>query len=418
MGKTSVKYSLLHDEPREDKTSTSILETPDIAIQEGYFEQGDIVWKPAEESFVSEIISMAKIRAKKQNPSIQVSSPQQHNPTASSDHTGVADEDKDPEDETDNDSTSSELSDAEDNSLKLLYDAQKSFLERYHDPNEEVHKLREVTFVYLLDTGGQSSFQDALPMLLDFPCNFVQTFNASCKLTDPYADTYCRDGETEVRSQGENMQTPWELMQQSLMAAYTMSFKHKHHLAQFGGQDPELRIFIVGTHLDKVVDSVEREELLSSHDKVLRQTTSKVYHEFREFPQVTYKNHRSYALLDSQFRAESDHSKKVLSDLREQLSDEKACMKLTIPKLWYCLQLIIRKIDKKMWRYTDLKQFCIDESYIAENQADEQLQALLSLFHSLGFFVYFNLPNLDNEEDWICSEATFFYILFLISFKG
>ena len=74
VGKTSVKYSLLHDEPREDKTSTSILETPDIAIQEGYFEQGDIVWKPAEESFVSEIISMAKIRAKKQNPSIQVSS--------------------------------------------------------------------------------------------------------------------------------------------------------------------------------------------------------------------------------------------------------------------------------------------------------------------------------------------------------
>ena len=37
---------------------------------------------------------------------------------------------------------------------------------------------KDASFVYLLDMGGQPSFQDALPLLLlDAPCTYIQVFN-------------------------------------------------------------------------------------------------------------------------------------------------------------------------------------------------------------------------------------------------
>ena len=59
-----------------------------------------------------------------------------------------------------------------------------------------------------------------------------------------------------------------------------------------------------------------------------------------------------------------------------------------------------------MWAYSELKHFCMEKSYV---QSDEQFQALLSLFHSLGFFVYINLPDIKMEENKVCTDASFLY---------
>ena len=40
-------------------------------------------------------------------------------------------------------------------------------------------KLKDASFIRLLDTGGQPSFQDILPLLLDVPCTYIHAFNAS-----------------------------------------------------------------------------------------------------------------------------------------------------------------------------------------------------------------------------------------------
>ena len=411
VGKTSLKYNLLHNKPREVKFSTGVLEAPEVAmISEAYVPDGSVLWTEAKDEFLGKMFSNAKIKSKKKHPTVKLPSNEQPVSGSNSTSEEVVDED-----EILSDDSSQEAADSSDDysGLALLYDAHKSFLMRYCLNSEQDVQLKDVTFIYLLDTGGQPSFQEALPMLLDFPCNFVHTFNASCKLTDPYIDTYCRDGETEEKSEGENSQTSWELMQQSLMSAYTMSLKHKHYLQKFGGKDPELRIFIVGTHLGKLKDSPDKEEVLISHDKVLSQIGSKVYQDFRKLPKVTYQDHKSYVLLDSQFQGEEDeidHSKKALADLRRQLSDKEACMELAVPKLWYCLLLITRKIEKKMWHYSDLKRFCIEKSYIDEDHADEQFKALLSLFHSLGFYVYFHMPDkMSSESNLVCTNATFLY---------
>ena len=408
VGKTSLKYNLLHDEPRKDKKST---EAPEVAmISEAYVRGWSGLWTEVKDEFLGEMFSNAEIKSQKKLPTVKLPSNEQPVPGSNSTSEEVVEED-----EILSDDSSQEAADSSDNNSDrmLLYDAHKSFLERYHSKSEQDVQLKDVTFIYLLDTGGQPSFQEALPMLLDFPCNFVHTFNASCKLTDPYINTYCRDGKTEEKPEGENTQTSWELMQQSLMSAYTMSLKHKHYLEKFGGNDPKLRIFIVGTHLGKLKDSPDKEEVLISHDNVLEQIESKVYHDFIKFPKVTYQDHKSYVLLDSQFEGEKDeidHSKKALADLRQRLSDEEACMELAVPKLWYCLLLITRKIEKKMWNYSDLKWFCIEKSYIDKDHADERFKDMLSLFHSLGFYVYFHMPDkMSSESNLVCTDATFLY---------
>ena len=81
--------------------------------------------------------------------------------------------------------------------LELLEQARDSFLQKHKLSSEEEFDEKRCTFIYLLDTGGQPSFQNVLPLLLDFPCTFVHVFKASERLTDPYINAYCQDGVTE-----------------------------------------------------------------------------------------------------------------------------------------------------------------------------------------------------------------------------
>ena len=71
--------------------------------------------------------------------------------------------------------------------------------------------LKKASFVHLLDTGGQPSFQDALPLLLDVPCTYIQVFNAAQDLDQPVPITYRRDEHTE-ESLPANEETGWKMM--------------------------------------------------------------------------------------------------------------------------------------------------------------------------------------------------------------
>ena len=394
----------------------------DVAnIEEVYTEKDPTVWKVADDTFLGRVFSHAEIKPKEQGLSDPLDEPATQ-PIKPMDEGKILDEDA--EKTTHNKQASSETLDPD--NMKLLYDAHQSFLRQHHGETEQEVQLEDVSFIYLLDTGGQPSFQNALPMVLDFPCNFVYTFNASYKLTVPYIDTYCRDGKTESKPEGENAQTTWELMQQSLMAAHTMSFKHKHdNLSKFGKQKPpKLCIYLVGTHLDSLakLPNKDSEVILKDHHKVLdKLLSSKVYNEYRKYPKVVYEGYNQCAYLDSKLKGDKehkehsetvikDHSERVIKDLRNQLSAKESCMVLTVPKLWYCFRLITHDIAKRygkgMWSYSELKNFCMEKSYV---QSDEQFQVLLSLFHSLGFFVYINLPDIKMEENKVCTDASFLY---------
>ena len=432
VGKTSLKYILLNGKPRIIKTSTSMLEAPTVAtiqeelvpvsFSEVYTTSGTI-WQEADNVVMKSIISKAKIKTK-QYPGLQpsVNGSETAKPLENTDlfedrpksrftsSLSLSHDDSlignDPRS---NDSTSSGTPHKD--PLSILHEARQAFLEGSGETEQDIDLEKNVTFIYLLDTGGQPSFQDSLPMLIDFPCNFIHVFNASRKLTDPYINTYCQDGQNEDKPETENFQSSWEVMQQSLTAAHTMSFKYNRNFALFGGENPKPRIFLVGTNLSKLACSSSKQEILQHNIDIITEKANiqKPYNQFKENPENLYESCNAFFLVDNMLEGETEHSNKVFSELRSRISDKQSCVKIEVPKLWFCLQLITRNIEKKMWQYSDLKQFCIDCSYVQADNADSQFQALLRLLHSLGFYVYFNTQSTKPEDQWVCSDASFLY---------
>ena len=66
VGKTSLKYNLLHNKPRKVKLSTPVLEAPEVAmISEAYVRGGSVLWTEAKDEFLGEMFSHAEIKSKK-----------------------------------------------------------------------------------------------------------------------------------------------------------------------------------------------------------------------------------------------------------------------------------------------------------------------------------------------------------------
>ena len=448
VGKTSLKHYLLHNTAREAKTSTGVLEAPEVAtiageqaIRTGFEEEGqgkeeeyDFIkcfaagssWKVLTDEKLGQLISKIKMEEREVFPGSTLETPPVSLPQASSDDTTLAgDIAKTTEiaGKTTKLPTNTSITPpppshdttealAVQDPLELLQKARDSFLQKYNLSTEAEFDEKQCTFIYLLDTGGQPSFQNVIPLLLDFPCNFLHVFKASERLTDPYINAYCQDGVTEVES--ANSRSTWELMKESITAAYTMSMKSKRQLEEFDmPNEPQLRIFLVGTHLSLLPKDPEAERALLDHnEKVLEEMDNRPYDSNRVFPpkEVAYKGAGSYFVVDSQLQGDSklkEHTRKAINVLRSLLSDAKNRLTLKVPKVWFCLQLITSSVKKKMWKFTELKEFCIQCNYIQGVDADGQFLALLNLFHCLGFYVYFDLS--EYKEQWICTDATFLY---------
>ena len=462
VGKTSLKHYLLHNTAREDKTSTGVLEAPEVAtiagdgvgttdqgleVEECSFTKGvaaGSLWKVMDDEEMGQLISLADMKVKESFPIIASSEQEatatsktsadltvtqqpeglltrirkgvkklfQRRPVNETTEQSVANPVQPVANPLQPPSTQDPPSIQRKDPLELLEQARDSFLQKHNLSTEAEFDEKRCTFIYLLDTGGQPSFQNVIPLLLDFPCTFVHVFKASERLTDPYINAYCQDGVTEVES--ANSRSTWELMKESITAAYTMSMKSKRQLEEFDmPNEPQLRIFLVGTHLSHLPEDPEAERALLDHNKkVLEEMNNKPYDGNRVFPpkDVTYKGASSYFLVDSQLQGDSnlkEHTHKAINTLRSLLSDANFQLTLKVPKIWFCLQLITSCVKKKMWKFTELKEFCIRCQFIQPVDADGQLLALLKLFHCLGFYVYFDLS--EYKEQWICTDATSLY---------
>ena len=441
VGKTSLKHFLLYDTAREDKTSTAVLEAPEVVLKwkgddclfSAGIKVGSSTWKAADHNLLRQLISEMNMKEKDEFPS-SASLPQatalsqdNNNAVANSktvDKTNAVQKDglierfkkiKNPFKKAST-NTQTQLAPATPSpkhnalQLDLLDQAREAFLFEHNLSSEvQIDEEKCIQFIYLLDTGGQPSFQNVIPLLLDFPCNFIQVFKASDKLTDPYVNAYCPDGVTEEKR--ANSRSSWELMKESITAAYTMSMKSDHDLKAFEVEnEPQLRLFVVGTHLSDLPESSQdRRALLDHNKKVLKEMDNKPYDEKRVFPpkEVVYEGASNYFLVDSQLKGDREHIRNAFNALRSSLSDSKYQLSLKVPKAWLCLQLITSAVEKKMWKFTELEEFCTKWQYVQAEQADRQLLSLLNLFHCLGFYVFYNMGRY--KQQWVCTDATYLY---------
>ena len=142
-------------------------------------------------------------------------------------------------------------------------------------------ELKDASFIHLLDTGSQPSFQDVLPLLLDVPCTYIQVFNAAHSLDERAPITYRTDDHTRVHL--EDAERERDMMQCSFSSMLTMAQKYSKQLASFQQEQsplPKLHIFVVGTRKDQLIKEGRLDKATQDITTFLEELDGKPYYHF------------------------------------------------------------------------------------------------------------------------------------------
>ena len=285
----------------------------------------------------------------------------------------------------------------------LLDKEHSTFLQDLRAPVQSIN-LQGSSFIHLLDTGGQPSFQDALPLLLDVPCTYIQVFNAAHDLDQPVPITYRRDDHTE-ESLPPSAETGWEMMLRSFSSMQTMSHKTSRVLTSFqqeGSHLPQFCIFVVGTFRDQLVEEGRLKEAFQDISKRLEELDRKPYYNRIQRDSKGQLFH----LINNM--ADKEDERAYINSLREHLSAARSSLKLQVPVVWYICKQITQGTPQKFFRFQDLKAFCLKKRFIDANGADEQFRSLLKLFSLLGFYAFFDLKDVPDEANYVCTDKGVF----------
>ena len=287
--------------------------------------------------------------------------------------------------------------------VALLDEGHSTFLHDVGAPVQSVI-LKDASFIHLLDTGGQPSFQDALPLLLDVPCTYIQVFNAARDLDEPVPITYRRDDRTE-ESLPPSAETGWEMMLRSFSSMHTMSHKSSRELTSFHQKEscmPRFCIFVVGTFRDQLVKEGRLEEAVQDISKHLEELEGKPYH---DCIQKDSKGQLFYLINNM---ADEEEERAYVNSLRKDLSAARSSLKLKVPVVWYICKQITQATSQKFFKFQDLKAFCLKQKFIDAHGADKQFRSLLKLFSLLGFYAFFDLKDVRDEANYVCTDKGVF----------
>ena len=263
--------------------------------------------------------------------------------------------------------------------------------------------LQMARFVHLLDSGGQPPFQDALPLLLQVPCTYVLVFDASQDLDKPLRIAYRCEGATEEEQ--AISETVWEMLLRLLSSVHTLAQKGTRSMADFqekGGWLPQIRILLVGTFKDRLIREGRLQEAIQELKKRIKSLEKKPYYKHiardsngRPFFLI---NNKMY--LDAVGNAEEEQA--CLCDLRRLLSDPSASLKLKVPLGWFQFELVTRTVKKKFFKVSELQKSALEFKCVSRAK---EFRSLLTLFHFMGFFTYFEQEGM---SDIVCTDNSVF----------
>ena len=273
-GKSTVKHLLVHNKPKAVKTSTAALETPevltkqtamDFSSEQYAVQEITSAWQPVSSGIMKnslhDCIASKAYDEKNQYP-IEVEAEEAEHvqreafrmKQAASDHFALLNQYPIEEGQR-------EVKEQDGCPLPKWPKSDCVMLDQqYYQVREEMGgegvriRLQNASFIHLLDTGGQPSFQDVLPLLLDVPCTYIQVFNASHSLYERIPITYRPNDHTWVVSLGD-AECGCDMMLRSFSSMQMMAQKYSKELATFQQESPppQLRIIVVGTHKDELI---------------------------------------------------------------------------------------------------------------------------------------------------------------------
>ena len=415
-GQSTLKHLLVYDTPKEVKTSTAMMDTPEIVTK---WPTPEVVTEQTDADFSAEQYVVGESTSAWQLVDSDVMQKSLHSCILNQEY-----EEKDQypaevevEERIDEQhatpvetrkgacpaTTHSKAKQEPSSPISLLDEQYSRLLHKMCGKGKRI-ELLNASFIHLLDTGGQPSFQDVLPLLLDVPSTYVQVFNAARSLNEKVPISYRSDDHTRVCLE-EGAELSRDMMLRSFCSMQTVAQKCSKQLASFlqkGSPEPQLRIFVVGTHKDQLMKEGRLDEATQDITAFLEGLEGKPYYHSIEWDSSAG---QPFFLVDAMAgkddRASVDH-------LRKCLSSKGFPLKLDVPVMWFVCQEITRCTPKKFFRLQDLEAFCLEHGFIDGENAASQFRALLQLFSLLGFYSFFNLEGVQDKDNFVCTDTGVF----------
>ena len=417
-GKSCLKHLLVHNKPNEVKISTPVMAKPEVVSisAEKYAVEGTSVWLPFSDEKMACSIRLSCLS-------------RQYHVTAAIPKDPPEDQFARPEQlvtKIDQSALTSEIpshASRENVSLKAgglplpipssLPTTQSAFLEAQsslmHDLSaglEEELRLNGARFVHLLDTGGQPSFQDVLPLLLDIPCTYVHVFNAALDLDQPVRITYRPNASTEVEISASS-ETSWEMTQRSLSSVQTLAYKVSSNAGALlmNVQLPKFRTVLVGTFKDQLMKMGITAAAAAKISKRIKLLSNKPYYSSivpNSDGQLLFLVNNMQHNEASQCPQEDQAS---IDDLRVALSHSSGALETKIPIGWFHFEMVTRKVPQKFFPFAELLEHACELKCVSSADPGQEFRSLLQLFHSLGVFTFVDHTDV---SDTVCTDNSVF----------
>ena len=268
-------------------------------------------------------------------------------------------------------------------------------------------------FIQFIDTGGQLSFHDILPVFTNkrTPTVHLQVFNMCDPLTKHPTDQLRLETGGPLYS-SESPFTNLELILHSLAGIHSMADKPVLlHTLNDACPNPSCRMILVGTHRDQLRPTFTQKcralfRGCSGIDVCISDIHEALQEGFRDKPfknEITHTNAQlSFFPMDNAaFRWPNVPvaQKALIHDLRQQVSA--ACRlpgaKHDTPVTWMLCQMLLngQSKEKPVYIYSDFLSLCLSQGFV-KNQ--EECIAMVQFFHDLGLFFHQH-SGLPNEVD-------------------
>ena len=167
VGKSSLKHLLVHNTPKAVTTSIAVMDTPEVVRSEQYtVGESTSAWQLADSDIMRKSLH-ACIASEAYEEKDQYPTEMETEETEDGQHEAVVEE------QIDAHPLPKLLKIGQDQYDIAILDEQYSRLLQEMGGKGKQIKLKGASFIHLLDTGGQLSFQEVLPLLLDVPCTYI-----------------------------------------------------------------------------------------------------------------------------------------------------------------------------------------------------------------------------------------------------
>ena len=263
--------------------------------------------------------------------------------------------------------------------------------------------FRDSQFIQFIDTGGQFSFHDILPVFTNkrTPTVHLQVFNMCDPLLKHPTDQLRMEHDGPLHSL-ESPFTNLELIVRSLSGIHSMADKPVLlHTPNDTCHSSNYRMILVGTHRDKLQPTLRQKfralrKGCSSTDVFISDIDKALQRAFRDKPfknEIAHTNAQQifFPMDNAAFQRPNvpQVQKALQQDLRERVSA--ACRlpgaKHDTPITWMLCQMLLnnQSKEKPFYVYSEFLSLCLSQGFV---RSQEECIAMVQFFHDLGLFFH------------------------------